>query len=309
MTLREPPKKPQASRIAGRFIGLLVLLAFFALVVWTAATNQQASAVERSDPVVHAPGEYVAVAGGSVHFETRGDGGPVMVLVHPDTLAGGAVLTALVEEVSVERRVVVPDLFGFGFSARPTEPGRLLTTTGQAETLAEFLDERGLSAVDMVGFGWGGEVAVEVAVTRPELVATLTMVDTPNLPVEQADEHRWEALPFGVGEAFSYTFEGAAPRAESRFQTGCPSWATCDLETFRNVAAVPGTARSIWARRASTPAMVATSRLDSLTMPVRILTVDTSQAAARDLASRLRGAEPVRVDVADLSAVLLGDQE
>ena len=61
MTLREPPKRPQATRLIGRFVGLIVLLALFALVVWTAATIQQAAVIERSNPQVHAPGEFVGV--------------------------------------------------------------------------------------------------------------------------------------------------------------------------------------------------------------------------------------------------------
>lgn len=309
MTLREPPKRREASRIAGRFIGLLVLLAVFALVVWTAATNQQAQAVERADPAIVAPGEFVAVAGGSVHFRSFGDDGPVTVFVHPDTVAGGSVLGAIAEQLGEERRAIVPDLFGFGFSSRPTNPGRLLSTTGQAETLAAFLEERELTAVDLVGFGWGGEVAVEVAATRPELVRSLVLVDTPSLPVPEGDDHRWEAMPLGVGTAFAYTFEGAGPRAEARFLAECPSWGRCDEQAFREAATVPGTSRSIWARRASSPAMVATSRLDSLTVPVTVVAVDVGRVAAEELASRFPDAEMVAVEADGLAEVLSGNQE
>lgn len=309
MTLREPPKRREASRIAGRFIGLLVLLAAFALVVWTAATKEQAEAVERSDPAVLAPGEHLGVAGGSVHFRSYGRGDPVTVLVHPDTVAGGSILDAVAVQLGDDREVVVPDLFGFGFSSRSTTPGRLLSTTGQAETLAAFLEERGATAADLVGFGWGGEVAVELAATRPELVRSLTLVDTVDLPVPPADQHRWEAMPFGVGEAFAYTLEGAAPRAEAQFVAECPSWGSCDEKSFRDAATIPGTSRSIWARRASSPAMVATSRLDSLALPVTVVAVDIDRSDAEELATRFPEGRAVAVAASGLVGVLSGNEE
>ena len=309
MTLREPPKRREASRIAGRFIGLLVLLAVFSLVVWTAATIQQARAVERSDPAVVAPGEFAAVAGGSIHYRKFGEGGPVVVLVHPDTVAGGAVLVSLARQLGDDHLVLVPDLFGFGFSSRPVTPGRLQSTTGQAETLAAFIDEQGVSGVHLVGFGWGGEVATEMAVIRPELVQRLTLVDTPDLPMPGRDDHRWQSLPLGVGEAFAYTFDGAGPRSEARFLALCPSWGTCDEKEFRDAATVPQTSRSIWARRASSPAMVATSRLDSMSAPVTVVAVDVGLVAAQDLASRFPAGEAIRADAAELAVVLSGDQQ
>src|SRR5690606_21898412 len=162
VTRREPPKRREASRSAGRFIGVLVLLAGFALVVRTAATLPQARAVERSDPAVPAHREFAAGAGGSVHYRTFGEGAPVVVLVHPDTVAGGAVLVSLARQLGDDHLVLVPDLFGFGFSSRRVTPGRLQSTTGQAETLAAFIDEQGVSGVHLVVFGWGGEFATEM---------------------------------------------------------------------------------------------------------------------------------------------------
>lgn len=310
MTLREPPKKPQAVNLIGRFVGLIILLALFALVVWSVATNQQAAAIQRSDPLVHAPGEHLATQRGVIHRVEVGSGSATTVLVHHDTIAGGAPLRSLAEQIAEsDRRVIVPDLVGFGFSSRPDEPGRRLSTSGQAESLGALLDEVEEGPYRLVGFGWGGEVATELAVLQPDLVESLVLVDTPELPVPHDGNHTLMGLPFGVGEAFAFTFEGAADQAVSRFQEECPAWAECSGETvelYRRAAAIPGTAEAIWARRASEPAFVAPGRLDELAMSVTVVAVETDRAAAEDLAGRFADAAVETVGASELAGFLSG---
>lgn len=307
MTLREPPKTPQASRLIGRFIGLIVLLGLFALVVWTAATNQQAAAVQRSRPEVHAPGQFVQVPGAVVHTASFGTGDPDVVFVHEDTILGGSPLADLAESTAeAGDGVLVPDLVGYGFSSRPREPGRRLSTTGQAETLAAVIDQVGASGLTVAGFGAGGEVATELAVIRPDLVSRLMLIDVAALPVEDTGRNRLESLPFGVGEAFAYTLSGASPRAEQRFLQECPSWARCEetTELYRRAAEIPGTARGIWARQASDPAMVALTRLEALSIPVSVVAVDRDEATVREVAELFPEAEVVSVDARDLAETL-----
>ncbi|HEX2153873.1 MAG TPA: alpha/beta fold hydrolase [Acidimicrobiia bacterium] len=310
MTLREPPKERRAANIVGRFVGLLVLLAVFAVVIWATATNQQAAAIQRSDPSIHAPGRHVAVPGAVLHVRTVGEGTDTL-LVHYDTVAGGVPLIGIAEELaSTGRRVTVPDLEGFGFSSRPDEPGRRLSTTGHAETLASLLEESGLVDLEVVGFGWGGEVATELAVIRPDLVGRLILVDTSALPVPDGEWHSFEGMPLGLGEAAAYTFSGASPRAESRFVAECPSWADCQgaetLEAYRLAASVPGTARGIWARRATDPALVALSRLDEVDAAVTVIAVDISTSDAEALAQQFPEAEAAPVQPGGLVEAVTG---
>jgi pimeloyl-ACP methyl ester carboxylesterase len=214
VTLREPPKNDtRAANVIGRMLGLLVLLAIFALVVWAAATNQQITAIERTDPVVNAPGDYTVADGIALHYRDTGGSGPVAVLVHDDVVAGGLTVWQVAMELAeTGRRVVVPDLFGFGFSARPSEPGARLAVSGQADTLVSALEELELGPVELVGFGWGGEVAAEMAVSRPDVVGRLVLVDTTNIPGTPTGWHQLEGLPFGLGTAIAYNREGGLPR-------------------------------------------------------------------------------------------------
>lgn len=306
MTLREPPKQAGAANIVGRMLGLLLLLAVFAVVVWTAATLQQVGGIERTDPLVHAPGDYVAVEGSAIHYQTVGTSGTPTVLVHDDSVAGGLLLVDLAGELAdTGRRVVIPDLVGFGFSSRPSEPGPRLATSGQAETLASLLDELESGPAELVGIGWGGEVAAELAVSRPDLVTRLVLVDTPAIPVPRTGVHQLEALPFGLGAAVAYNREGAALDAESRYFESCPGWIDCDdpevQERYRQAASVPGTARAIWARRASDPAAVAPTRLAEIGVPVTVVAVDLALSEANALASSFAEANAVVSDADGLA--------
>lgn len=311
MTLREPPKVPRTTKLIGRIVGLVLLVSAFALVVWTAATNQQAAAIERSDPLVHAPGEHVSASGILFHVRTFGGGSPMTLLIHDDTVSGGAQLTAFANELAESgRRVIVPDLLGYGFSSRPDEPGRGLSTTGLTESLAQLLEEMAVPPVEVIGFGWGGEVAAELAVTRPDLVVRLVFVDTPSLPVPTDGWHSLMALPLGVGEAVAYTREGAGEAAAERFRTECASWAACNgpevAEEYRRATEIPGTARAVWARRASSPATVAAARLTEIDIPVMVVAVDGSREDAESLADRLPDAAVVVTTTGELVEVIDG---
>ena len=314
MTLREPPKVPHTTKLIGRIVGLVLLISVFALVVWTAATNQQATAIERSNPLAHAPGEHVAAGGALFHVRSFGSGSPTTLLIHDDTVSGGTQLTPLASDLAESgRRVILPDLVGYGFSSRPEQPGRSLSTTGLTESLAELLDEMGIPPVEVIGFGWGGEVAAELAVTRPELVMRLVFVDTPSLPVPTDGWHSLMALPLGVGEAVAYTREGAGEAAAERFRTECPSWAECIgpeiAEEYRHATEVPGTARAVWARRASGRATVAGARMTEIDIPVTVVAVDGTREDAETLADRLPDAEVVVITADELVEVLWGPSE
>lgn len=162
----------------------------------------------------------------------------------------------------------------------------------------------------MVGFGWGGEVATELAVLRPDLTSRLVLIDTPALPVPRDGLYQLEGMPFGLGEAVAYTFDGAGSRAEGRFLEDCPSWAECSdeeiLESYRRAASVPGTAGAIRARRASEPAFVAPGRLEDITVPVMVVAVDMARGEADALADEFPEADVTAVQVRDLAATVAG---
>jgi pimeloyl-ACP methyl ester carboxylesterase len=72
-----------------------------------------------------------------------------------------------------KRRVYVPDLPGFGRSGRPAA---VLDVAGHARVVAAWLDDAGLGPIAVLGNSFGAQVAVQVAASRPDLVAALVLV-------------------------------------------------------------------------------------------------------------------------------------
>lgn len=79
--------------------------------------------------------------------------------------------------VATGARVVVPDLLGFGASARPVSFAGLWVDA-QAETLAAALDHLGVRGAVVVGHDYGGPVTITLVDRRPDLVGALAVVDT-----------------------------------------------------------------------------------------------------------------------------------
>ncbi len=115
---------------------------------------------------------------GEVVWHAWGEGEP-LVLLH----GGSGSWTHWIRNVealaAAGRRLIVPDLPGFGDSAVP--PGNK-DADGVAPVLAEGLPYLvGLRAVDVVGFSFGGLTAALLAAAHPELVRHLVIVGAPAL--------------------------------------------------------------------------------------------------------------------------------
>ncbi len=115
---------------------------------------------------------------GPVHYQEVGDGGPVLVLVHgigTSYLSWYPVVAALGEH----HRVLAIDLIGHGF----TPPhGRRATVRRNAELLADFADVMSEHQVILVGNSMGGLISILTAVSHPQLVAGLVLVN-PAMPI------------------------------------------------------------------------------------------------------------------------------
>ncbi|WP_433824517.1 alpha/beta fold hydrolase [Actinoplanes sp. CA-015351] len=87
--------------------------------------------------------------------------------------------------------VYVPDLPGFGLSENPRGA---FDVTGHATAMAGLMDAEGLSGAVLLGNSFGCQVAVELAVRRPELAAALVLVGPtvdPDAPTPAGQAWRW----------------------------------------------------------------------------------------------------------------------
>jgi pimeloyl-ACP methyl ester carboxylesterase len=87
--------------------------------------------------------------------------------------------------------VFVPDLPGFGLSGRTP---RVLTAEQHAAVVAAWMDATGLTGANLLGNSFGCQVAVELAIRRPDLVASLVLVGPtvdPAAPTAFGQLRRW----------------------------------------------------------------------------------------------------------------------
>jgi pimeloyl-[acyl-carrier protein] methyl ester esterase len=104
----------------------------------------------------------------SIHIEITGTG-PNLVLLHGWAM-NGAVWQPLVKSLKKYFTLHIVDIPGMGLS-RPIEPYHLHMV---AEKIAEMLPAN----ADIVGWSWGGQVAMRIALDHPDAVRRLILVGT-----------------------------------------------------------------------------------------------------------------------------------
>jgi len=118
--------------------------------------------------------ERVAVAGHTVSLERWGETGPAVLCLHGIPGWRGT-WRAVGPLLGRAHRVVAPDLLGFGESSAPAAG---FHAPEEAAMLEGLLGALGMARVHLVGFDFGGPVALALAARAPERVASLTLLAT-----------------------------------------------------------------------------------------------------------------------------------
>ncbi|QIH99125.1 alpha/beta hydrolase [Rhodococcoides fascians A21d2] len=136
-------------------------------------------------------------------FTLPGRTDPALVFLHGLGSAGIPAFGAIAVDAAFEgRERLLPDLLGFGFSDRPLDFGYSLDD--HAAAVADLLDERNLTSVDLVGHSLGGSIATVLAYRRPDLVGRLIVLEPNLLPwdgtasVEIARQSEAEFVDTGI---------------------------------------------------------------------------------------------------------------
>lgn len=117
---------------------------------------------------VHAP-----VEGGDLHALVWGDGPGVMLAIHGVT-ASAASIQPVADRLAGEWQVIAPDLRGRGRSAGLPGPYGM---AAHADDAVALLDHLGVPEACVMGQSMGGYVAVQLAVSQPDRVAQLFLID------------------------------------------------------------------------------------------------------------------------------------
>jgi pimeloyl-ACP methyl ester carboxylesterase len=267
--LQRPPSKGAPSRTFLRIVVLAFLVVILGVVFWAVVTIQEIGRTEtRSQDDLELAGP-ASVEGMTVNVVHEGLGSLPVILLHDVDVAGSAIWDPVVGELGGEVTAVKIDLPGFGLSSRiPTESVEH-TVASMAQVVAEIVDERFAGAVVFAGVGLGGEVAAEVAVTRPELVAGLVMID-----VDFRSSDRWiefaEKLPY-VGQAVTFGFKAGGSFGVDTWAPNCEDGGWCptadQLGARALATSLVGTTDSLAAFLRTTPSSFVPGQLDEITAP------------------------------------------
>lgn len=120
-------------------------------------------------------GKTITAAGWQTNLHDQGEGFPVM-LIH----GSGPGVTAwanwrlCIPELAKHRRVIAPDMLGFGFSERPAD--KVYNKARWVDHAIGVMDTLGLEQVDLVGNSFGGGLALALAIQHPHRVRRLVLM-------------------------------------------------------------------------------------------------------------------------------------
>ncbi|GAA5481928.1 alpha/beta fold hydrolase [Haloferula sargassicola] len=127
--------------------------------------------------------EFVEVAGQAVHFREGGKGGVPVLMIHGFGQSG---YTFRELGPRLGRRVLAPDLNGFGYTERPPDTAAY-APGGQEEMLARLVAAKELRRIDIVAHSYGCEIALRLAAHHPQLVRRLVLI-SPALNMDVAPD-------------------------------------------------------------------------------------------------------------------------
>lgn len=118
---------------------------------------------------------YAPANGVDIYWESRGEGGTPLVLLH-----GGYGLASMfdeaADELAADRQVIALELQGHGHTADVDRP---FTWDDFADDVAGVIAHLGLGPVDLLGLSLGGIVSLRCAIRHPEAVRKLIVVSAP----------------------------------------------------------------------------------------------------------------------------------
>lgn len=135
---------------------------------------------------------HVDLNGAHIHFTDTGGDGEAIVFSH-GLLFSGAMFEQQVEHFQDSYRCIAFDHRGQGQSGITKSGYDIETLTDDAAALIEFLD---IAPCHFVGLSMGGFVGMRLAARKPELLKTLTLLDTSADPEPKENGPKYRRLNF-----------------------------------------------------------------------------------------------------------------
>tara|TARA_Y100000815_G_scaffold7271_1_gene6918 strand:+ start:190 stop:1044 length:855 start_codon:yes stop_codon:yes gene_type:complete len=141
-------------------------------------------------------GRSITAGGYQTNVHEHGKGFPLM-LIH----GSGPGVTAwanwrlVMPELAKQRRVIAPDMLGFGYSERPANPDYQRDVW--VEHAIGVLDALGIEQADLVGNSFGGGIALALAIRYPQRVRRLVLMGSVGVsfPITDGLDRVWGYEP------------------------------------------------------------------------------------------------------------------
>jgi 2-hydroxymuconate-semialdehyde hydrolase len=170
-------------------------------------------------------GRRVRTGGFETNVHDVGSGAPVL-LIHGSGpgVSAWANWRLVIPALAKDRRVIAPDMVGFGYTDRPA--GIQYGMDTWVQQALDLLDALGLEQVDLVGNSFGGALAMALAIRAPQRVRRLVLMGSVGVPfaiTEGLDavwgyEPSFEAMR-GIMDYFAWSRELVSDElAELRYQ-------------------------------------------------------------------------------------------
>jgi haloalkane dehalogenase len=127
------------------------------------------------------------VNGWRMHYVDEGEGDPV-VLLHGNSEGGFLYRDVIEPLLKAGRRLVVPDMIGFGLSEKPTRE-QAHTLDGHSANLTALMRKLDLKNITLVCHDWGGPTGLSFAMSNPGRIKALTIMSTWAWPLPLAEFH------------------------------------------------------------------------------------------------------------------------
>lgn len=137
------------------------------------------------------PGRRLKVAGGhNLHVIDEGHGRPV-VMLHGNP-SWSFYYRNLLEELSGNHRVIVPDHIGMGRSDKPDDSTYEYTLNQRVSDLESTLEQLGVTSdITLVVHDWGGMIGSTFATRHPERVSRMVILNTAGFGLPKAKMFPW----------------------------------------------------------------------------------------------------------------------
>lgn len=109
-------------------------------------------------------------------------GQPPVLFIHGSgpCVSAGANWRLAMPVIAQERRVIAPDMVGFGYTARP--PGIAYTMDTWVQQALDLIDSMGIEQADVVGNSFGGSLSLARAICASQRVRRLVLMGSVGVP-------------------------------------------------------------------------------------------------------------------------------